>query len=102
MVDCIEIGYNAGLVAVSTIVQLEINRIEVETLWVVLRLKGRRYLIERTYVKREIISLSSIVPKMVFSLILNPLQCKIGRTAPDSAGSMYLCACQALRSYRKQ
>lgn len=33
---------------------------------------------------------------MVRSLILNPLTWRIGRTAPDSAGSMYLIACQAL------
>ena len=51
---------------------------------------------ERTYVKRAIISLSSIVPKMVRSEILKPLTWRMGRTAPDSAGSMYLNACQAV------
>jgi hypothetical protein len=33
---------------------------------------------------------------MVRSLILNPLQCRIGMTAPDSRGSRYLMACHAL------
>ena len=43
-----------------------------------------------TDVNKEITSLLSMVPKRVLSAILNPLACKIGRTAPDSAGSIYL------------
>lgn len=49
-----------------------------------------------TYVKRAMISLSSIVPKMVRSEILKPLAWRMGRTAPDSAGSMYLKPCHAV------
>lgn len=41
-------------------------------------------------------SLLSIQPKIVRSLILNPLRWRIGRTAPDSAGSIYLIACHEL------
>lgn len=35
--------------------------------------------------------MSSMVPGIVRSEILKPLTCKIGRTAPDSAGSIHLC-----------
>lgn len=36
-------------------------------------------------------------PKTVRSLILNPLRCRIGSTAPDSCGSRNLVACHALQ-----
>ena len=55
-----------------------------------IEVSARRPKKRTTDVNREIISLLSMVPKIVFSAILNPLACKIGRTAPDSAGSIYL------------
>lgn len=56
---------------------------------------GLIVVIQDTYVNRAVISLSSMTPKIVLSEILKPFACKMGSTAPDSAGSMYLYACQA-------